>query len=495
MKMIIYQVLPRLFGNRNPHPVPNGTLQQNGCGKLSDFTPAVLRKIRQMGFTHIWYTGLLEHATQTGYPDYALPANPPEIVKGIAGSPYAIRNYHNIDPDLADSIPHRITEFQLLLHRTRAAGLKAIIDFVPNHVSPANTHFGPQNFHYYPNSDRRVSDYDWSDTVKLNYDCPDTRHKMRDILLFWADLRIDGFRCDMAEMVPVAFWEWVIPIIKARYPDVTFIAEVYNPQQYREYLHRGHFDYLYDKVGLYDTLRRIITRQAPASAITRCWQSVDDIQPHMLNFLENHDEQRIASDFFAGNPLPSRPALTVSALMNANPFLVYFGQESGERGMDAEGFSGRDGRTTLFDYWSLPTLRSAAALTADEKALRQYYATILRLCNEQRAIREGLFYDLMYVNPPSPDFNPDKQYAFLRYAEGELLLIVANFDAHPAELRIRIPAHAFECFGIKQDSAVPPPKDLLRRRHFSPKLRPDAHYPLSVPAYDATILRFEVKGV
>jgi glycosidase len=490
MKMIIYQVLPRLFGNRNPHPVPNGTLSQNGCGKLSDFTLPVLIDIRKMGFTHIWYTGVPEHATQTDYSAYGLPANAPEVVKGIAGSPYAIRNYYNIDPDLAEDVPHRLAEWKALVDRTHVAGLKVIVDFVPNHVSPDNTHFEPQNFHYYPYSDRRVSDYDWTDTVKLNYDCRDTWYKMRDILLFWSNLHVDGFRCDMAEMVTVAFWEWVIPAVKAHYPAVIFIGEVYHPQQYRDYLHRGHFDYLYDKVGLYDTLRHVITGHAPAEAITRCWQAVDDIQPNMLHFLENHDEQRIASDFFAGDPLRARPAFVVSALMNVHPFLVYFGQEWGERGMDEEGFSGRDGRTTLFDYWSLPVFRTQP--DAGQQALRQYYTTVLRLCNEQRAVRAGLFYDLMYVNPSSAHFNPARQYAFLRYADGELLLVVAHFDDRPADVRVWIPAHAFACFGIKGDFSVAVAKNLLTQQDCSPELHPDAHYPLPLPAHDAAILRFEI---
>jgi glycosidase len=495
MKPVIYQVLPRLFGNRNPRPIPDGDIAQNGCGKFAAFSSEVLEKIRNMGFTHIWFTGVLEHATQTAYPELNLLADPPEVVKGLAGSPYAIRDYKDVDPDLADNPSRRILEFAALVRRTHEADLKVIIDFVPNHVSPSNTRFGPQNFHYQPDSEQRVSDYDWSDTVKLNYDNRDTWHKMRDILLFWAKFNVDGFRCDMVEMVPVAFWEWVVPIVKAEFPDLIFIAEVYGPQQYREYLHRGHFDYLYDKVGLYDTLRGVITGYASAQAITPCWQSVEDIQPHMLNFLENHDEQRIASDFFIGDPRRGRPALVVSSLLNVNPFLVYFGQELGERGMDAEGFSGCDGRTTIYDYWSLPVFRAAPKPTADAKALRQYYSTVLRLCNEQRAISEGLFYDLMYVNLASDDFNPDKQYAFLRYAEGELLLIVANFDGRPVDVRVQIPAHAFECFGIKGEPTITQASNLLTQSECSTDLKVDDPYPLSIPANDAVVIRFTLDVV
>ncbi|MDR2805497.1 MAG: alpha-amylase [Dysgonamonadaceae bacterium] len=491
MKMIIYQVLPRLFGNRNPHPIPNGDIEENGCGKLSAFTLPVLKKIRKMGFTHIWYTGLIDHATQTDYSADGLPKNLPEIVKGKAGSPYAIRDYYAIAPDLADNgVPDRMTALETLVRRTHAAGLKMIIDFVPNHVSPANRNFEAQNY-YYDARHRRISDYDWTDTVKLNYENHDTWQKMRDILLYWAAQNIDGFRCDMVEMTPVAFWEWVIPQIKARHPEAIFIAEVYNPQQYRDYIYRGGFDYLYDKVGLYETLRNIVTGCESAKAITGRWQAVNDIQPRMLNFLENHDEQRIASDFFAGNPVAARPALVVSAMMNTNPFLVYSGQELGERGMDEEGFSGRDGRTTIFDYWSLPVFRTAPS--AEQRALRQYYATLLRLCNESPALREGLFYDLMYVNLQNEHFNASRQYAFLRYWEDELLLIVANFDAQPADVRVWIPVHAFEYFGIV-DAAIASAENLLNRRKCSMDMKGNTLYPLSIPAYDAAIVRFNIRG-
>jgi glycosidase len=411
------------------------------------------------------------------------------MVKGKAGSPYAIRDYYAIAPDLADDgALNRTAALEALVCRTHAAGLKVIMDFVPNHVSPANCNFEAQNY-YYDSCHRRISDYDWTDTVKLNYDNRDTWQKMRDILLFWATRNIDGFRCDMAEMVPVAFWEWVIPQIKAHRPEVIFIAEVYRPDLYRDYLHRGGFDYLYDKVGLYETLRKVVTGHESAQAITGCWQSVNDIQPQMLNFLENHDEQRIASDFFAGNPIAARPALVVSAMMNINPFLVYSGQEWGERGMDEEGFSGRDGRTTIFDYWSMPVFRTTPS--AEQRALQQYYTQILRCCNASPALREGSFYDLMYVNLQNDRFNASRQYAFLRYGEDELLLIVANFDAQPVDVQVWIPSHAFDCFGIA-GASVAQAENLLSRRPCSTDLKGEERYPVSIPAYDAAIIRFKM---
>jgi len=499
MKIIIYQTLPRLFGNRHPNPVANGGIAENGCGKLSDYTPAVLDEIRQLGCNYIWYTGLLEHATQTDYSAFGIHGDHPAIVKGKAGSPYAIKDYYDICPDLADDVPQRMKEFEDLVTRTHRAGLKVIIDFVPNHVArnyhsdvatvedfgaSDNTHTTfarDNNFYYLPGQDLSFDGYhespakatgndcfsaspsrnDWYETVKLNYGVdylngrethfspiPQTWQKMLDILLFWAKKNIDGFRCDMAEMTPVEFWAWAIPKVKAACPQVIFIAEVYQPAEYRNYLHIGRFDYLYDKVGLYDTLRNVIVGRQPAADITHCWQAIGDIQPQMLNFLENHDEQRIASDFFAADPRRALPALVVAATMNVNPFMLYFGQELGERGMDAEGFSGRDGRTTIFDYWSLPVLRQAP--DSEQQALRRYYARLLQLCNQNKAIAEGKFFDLMYVNPQLAA----GQYAFLRGKGKEVLLIVANFDDRVVACDVQIPDAAWKYFGVKARKAA-----------------------------------------
>jgi glycosidase len=560
-KILIYQVLPRLFGNDNKANIFNGSIEKNGCGKLSAFTEKALNEIKTMGITHIWFTGLLEHATQTDYSAYGIRKDHPAIVKGKAGSPYAIKDYYDICPDLADRIENRMQEFEQLVERTHQAGMKVIIDFVPNHVareyhSDSNPEGKPDlgveddihtafavnnNFYYIPGQifapdfplieeegfyhefpakatgndcfHAHPSRNDWYETVKLNYGIdylndkqtyfhpiPDTWKKMADILLFWASKKIDGFRCDMAEMVPVEFWAWAIPQIKMESPDIIFIAEIYNPSQYRNYLHTGCFDYLYDKVGLYDTLRDVVTGKQPAGNITHCWQSVNDIQSQMLNFLENHDEQRIASDFFAGDPRKAFPALIVSATMNKNPFMLFSGQELGEPGMDNEGFSGRDGRTTIFDYWSIQSIQNWRnqnsfndhLLTNKEKEIRKYYIRVLQLCNTCPAIRQGLFYDLMHANPKSLDFNPDKQFAFMRYHKNELLLVVSNFDSCDANIRVFLPASVFDYFGI-DPARINLAKDLLTNKKQLPKIKKDFYYPLHIPAFDAIILQFSMK--
>lgn len=557
-KMVIYQVFPRWFGNLRPSPVMNGSLAENGVGKFSAFTPLALSKIKELGVTHVWYTGVIEHATKTDYTMFGIRKDHSAVVKGKAGSPYAIKDYYDIDPDLADNIQNRMSEFEDLVKRTHEAGMKVIIDFVPNHVArqyfsdarepfvedlgqtdnvskafdvnnnfyyllgqTLTLRFDPQreeDFAYseFPakvtgnnHFDAYPSQNDWYETVKLNYGVdymhggachfntiPNTWEKMLEILLFWADKGVDGFRCDMAEMVPVEFWNWVIPQVK-KVRDVIFIAEVYNPDEYRNYIYTGHFDYLYDKVGLYDTVRAVMCGQAPASNISHCWQSLEGIQKNMLNFLENHDEQRVASDFFAGDARPGIPGMIVSAAMNTNPVMIYSGQELGERGMDAEGFSGRDGRTTIFDYWSVESLRNwnnnglfdGAKLTPAERSLREMYAKLLNVVRSEPVIVEGAFYDLMYANSGNPYFNPNRQYAFLRKWKNEVLLVVVNFDRADQCVWVNIPVEAFKALDF-EDNKPAELTDLLTGETTISTLTDAYPYQVKLPAYSGKMLKF-----
>ena len=553
-KAIIYQIFTRLFGNTNTTRKHNGTLTDNGCGKLNAFTPAVLRRIKELGATHVWYTGVIRHATTTDYTRYGIPRQHPAVVKGNAGSPYAITDYYDIDPDLATNVEKRMNEFESLVKRTHKAGLKMIIDFVPNHVARQyksiakpegiadfgendNTgmQFSPQNnFYYCPEQSfaadidlyhgeelpyeefpakatgndcfgNRPGRNDWYETVKLNYGVdycdaggvsthfsptPDTWKKMLDILLFWAGKGVDAFRCDMAEMVPSAFWQWVTTEVRKKHHNVKFIGEVYNPGRYREYINAG-FDYLYDKVGMYDSMRDVVCGHRSATDITRQWQTNDDIADHMLYFLENHDEQRIASDFFAGNARKGIPALMTSALMRTNPFMLYTGQEYGERGMDEEGFSGRDGRTTIFDYWSVDSLihgySSRRQLTKEEKSIEATYKKVLNIATSENAVTEGKFFDLMYVNPTSADFNADRQYVFLRSNEDDLMIVLANFSDESNDCKVNIPQHAFNYLNLKQ--GIMEGTDLLNGEKITITLSDTDPLNLSVEAWSGRVIK------
>lgn len=551
-KILIYQVFTRLFGNGTNVCKQNGAIAENGCGKINFFSPDILKKIKATGYTHIWYTGLIRHASATDYSKFGIPRQHPAVVKGKAGSPYAITDYYDIDPDLAVDVEHRMDEFHRLVTDTHAAGLKMIMDFVPNHVArqyksvvkphgvrdlgeddDVNMAFSANNNFYYnvgcdfaPNIDTWAGEQepykefpakatgnnhfdahpginDWYETIKLNYGIdytnpngisehfepiPSTWTKMLDILLYWAAKGIDGFRCDMAEMVPAAFWKWAISQVKKRYPSVLFIAEVYNPYEYKHYVDAG-MDYLYDKVGMYDTMRSVICGNCATSQITKAWQWVDDIHDHMLYFLENHDEQRIASDFFAGDPLKAYPAFVVNMLMRSNPFMVYAGQEYGERGMDQEGFSGCDGRTTIFDYWTVPSLHRAHvthSLTDDEKALVSLYDKVLNIAATEKAVGEGDFFDLMYVN----EHLAQRQYAFMRKAADEMLFVVANFGDERMECRVNIPAHAFDFLNIPHADMTA--DDMLGGAPLKAQLKTQNFIDVDVEAHNCRIYKFNL---
>lgn len=549
-RLFIYQVFTRTFGNKNLTRKKGGTYDENGAGKMNDINAQVLRQVRGLGITHIWYTGVIRHATATDYTAYAIPRQHPSVVKGRAGSPYAIADYYDIDPDLAEDVARRMEEFRALVRRTHEAGLKVIIDFVPNHVAreyrsickpqgvrdlgqddDTSKHFDPQNnFYYCPGASLEpafdLEDYeerparctgndcfhpypgvnDWYETVKLNYGVdytgggshhfdpiPSTWTKMVDILLFWAAEGVDGFRCDMAEMVPTAFWSYASQKLKAAHPEAILIGEVYNPALYRAYIASG-FDYLYDKVGMYDCLRGVVCQQRAASEITVQWQATDDIRDRMLYFLENHDEQRIASDFFCGDARKALPAMMVSAWLRTNPVMVYAGQEWGERGMDHEGFSGVDGRSTIFDYWTVQAVYQGyfdrSSLGEGQRQLEADYQQILRLANEEKALREGELFDLMYANAPSPCFAPQRQYAFLRKKDDELLIVNVNFSANQRTTQIRIPAHAFDFFHIGEGEYEG--LDLLTGQRRTDRWNCDGEITLHTQGYGATIVRYKV---
>ncbi len=560
-KPIIYQLLPRLFTNTNNHCIPNGTYAQNGSGKMNDITDTVLAGIKELGATHVWYTGVIEHATKTDYSSEGIRPDNPYVVKGQAGSPYAIKDYYDIDPDLAVDVKNRMGEFEALVARTHDAGLEVVIDFVPNHTArryysdakPAgirdfgeddNTEmfFSPNNNYYYitrqlfaPSIDlgtgkkayiefpaKATGDdcfsafpgvNNWYETVKLNYGrdpgnwtthfrpIPDTWMKMLHILRFWASKGVDAFRCDMAHMVPLEFWQWAIPNVKDRYPRIKFIAELYDVKIYRDFIEKGGFDYLYDKVNLYDTLRGIQCSNYSAATITNCWQTVEGISGNMLNFLENHDEQRFGSKFYAGDPAKVIPSLVVSSMISTGPMLIYAGQELGEQATDTEGFSGYDGRTTIFDYWSVATLRrwynngkpDGSQLTPRERWLRAKYCTILGLCNRERAIAHGRFFDLMYVNYQNPTLNPHRQYVFIRSCDGETLLIAVNFSSDSCDLAIEIPSHAFDMLNIPEGEVVA--TELITREQDVKELSTHKPFRTMIPPYDAVVWKIRHRQV
>jgi glycosidase len=563
-KMVIYQVMTRLFGNKISANVPFGTIEQNGVGKFNDIDVTALKAIKELGITHVWYTGIIEHAVLTDYTRFGIPLDDADVVKGRAGSPYAIKDYYDVNPDLAIDVAKRMNEFELLVERTHDEGLSVIIDFVPNHVARSyksdakpngikdlgetddtTMGFKPSNNFYYlpgtsfevpreyvalgsqqsfPTKDRRFEETpakvtgndqftnapginEWFETVKLNYGVdiqggrtnhfdpiPDTWKKMKDILVFWTGKNVDGFRCDMAEMVPVEFWSWAIPQVKAVNPKIIFIAEIYNPSQYNNYIQNGKFDFLYDKVQLYDTLRFMLAGERSTKDIHEIQKSLAPIRDNMLHFLENHDEQRLASKSFAGDARKGLPAMVVSATIDRGPVMIYFGQEVGEPGAGSEGFQGDDGRTTIFDYWGVPEHQKwmnngkfdGGQLSPEQKQLRQFYADLLNLSATNPAIAQGEYIDLTEHNVNTGNFSTTVS-AYIRHSGPEKLIIVNSFN--PAEEVAKIQLSKDVIDKLDLDPGVEyTGKDLLRREA-EIKLTKDFIFEMKLPPFSSYIFR------
>lgn len=563
-KFVVYQLIVRQFGNKTTANKFNGSISENGVGKFNDINHKALQEIKKLGATHVWFTGALAHASMTDYSQFGIKMDDPDIVKGRAGSPYAIRDYYDVDPDLAVKVGNRMQEYETLIKRTHSHGLKVLMDFIPNHVArtyhsnvkPAGVQdfgahddrsvaFSPKNdFYYVPGQAFVVppgvnaggdqfshalkdghfdempakatgnnvfsatpSQDDWFETMKLNYGVEydskgqlkknhfDTVSpvwvKMREILTYWAKKDVDGFRCDVAEMVPVEFWNWVIPQIKKVNPKIIFIAESYDASAYQKYLSVGKFDYLYDKVGLYDSLKRLVRNEKNADVkdITAVWSKESrGFASHMIRFLENHDEERIASKQFAGNPWLAKPAMVVAATLASGPVMIYSGQEVGEPASGAEGFGGDDGRSSIFDYWGVPLHQQwmnqgafdGGQLSADSKKLRAFYASLLNATSKNAALRRGAFYELS-----GQDQFSNKNYAYLRFTDTQLVLVVANFDREQVlESNIKLPEYFVSKFGAAKKIKL---KNLLTGEVLKATSLKDG-IALKVPASDALVL-------
>ena len=536
-KEVVYQVFTRLFGNTKTANVPWGSLEENGVGKFSDFDEKALKEIKDLGVTYIWYTGVPHHALIQDYTAYGISNDDPDVVKGRAGPPYAVKDYYNVNPDLADDPAKRLEEFQALIERTHAAGMKVLIDIVPNHVArnyqgktnpKGVTDFGAEddtsveyardnNFYYIPGSAFQVPQWeggyqplggeanpladntftevpakwtgngarsvqpgmnDWYETVKVNYgvrpdgtkdfpelpagyeamgyadhaafwaqhDLPSSWKKFRSIAEYWTELGVDGFRFDMAEMVPVEFWSYMNSAIKMKNPDAFLLAEVYNPDLYRDYIHKGKMDYLYDKVELYDSIKHIMKGYGWTDHIPVVQDGLKDIEHHMLHFLENHDEQRIASPDFAGSAELGKPAMVVSATLSTSPTMIYFGQEVGEPGAENAGF-GQPTRTSIFDYIGVPHHQrwmnnkkfDGGQSTAEEKSLRDFHKRLLNFTIGSPALM-GEYQEIHYYNKEQSPGYDHRVFSFVRWSAEEKLIIVSNFDAQKSyALNLKLP--------------------------------------------------------
>ena len=592
-KIIIYQAFTRLFGNKNSQNIAFGTLQQNGVGKFNDINDAALAALKQLGVSHLWLTGVPHHALVTDYSAYGISADDPDVIKGRAGSPYAVKDYYSVNPDLAVDPAKRMEEFKALLARAHRHGLKVIIDIVPNHVArhyqslgkPAGVRdFGADddsslvyhkdnNFYYVPGEAFQVPDIpseftplgqsahplkdgqfheipakwtgngartakpdfnDWYETVKINYgvkpdgsydfdrlptdyankdvaahvafwqqrEVPNSWLKFRDISKFWLELGVDGFRYDMAEMVPVEFWSYLNSQIKLQQPTALLLAEVYQPALYRDYIQLGKMDYLYDKVGVYDSLKLLMQGKGSASDVLKQQQNIADIEQHMLKFLENHDEHRIASRDFAGSAEHGKPAMVVSSMLGKAPTLLYFGQEVGEAGALDSGF-GKPGRTSIFDYAGVPAHQGwlnqgkydGGALTAPQRQLRQFYQQLLSFVSTAPAL-SGKFMSLHQLNLTTPGYT-EQQLSFARWDQQQQLIIVSNFSGQPVSFQLQLPTTLLQQWQALHPATTPANWQLTEvwtaKRYPLQLTRQNTTVSLSLAPWESLVLQLQPK--
>ncbi len=565
----IYQLLPRLFANTNETRRPHGTLAENGVGKFAGINAAALAAIRALGCTHVWLTGVLSQATATDYAALGLPADDPDLLKGLAGSPYAIRDYFDVCPDYAVEPAARQAEFRALVERAHAAGLKVLLDFVPNHVArsyrstvrpelsfgaeddrtrffaPGNNFFWlppevpgggpplrlptvaadgawlsptcrvlqagdglfpPERVHGRVTGNNAVTwrpgPDDWYETVKLNYGydfttgrrayphaeapaapLPDTWRKMDAVLAHWQAQGVDGFRCDMAHLVPPEFWAWALARARQRVPGTFFAAEAYDNDpmkvgsgEVRTELLAAGFDAVYDDPS-YKVLKGLYEGPRWANDLDGVHGAVGQefFFHNALRYAENHDEVRLAGrgQWGGHGAAVGRPVSALLYGLARGPVLLYAGQEVGEPAEGAEGYGGDDARTTIFDYWSLPELAKwvndlrydGGRLSPAQVELRAFYARLLALVGEP-AFRDGEFFGLNYAHRDEPGFGrlPGETasghwlYAFLRsdLASGQRCLVVINL--HPTatlrDVQVRLPPEALAFTGLAAEDRL-----------------------------------------
>lgn len=539
---VIYQLMVRTFGNTNETRKAHGTLEENGCGKFADIDEAALKSLADMGFSHLWLTGVLEQASGTDYPHRS--GDVPALLKGKAGSPYAIRDYFDVCPDYAINPDHRIDEFHELIDRCHEYGFKVLIDFVPNHVARSyvsdirpDLSFGESDdiskffdrnnhFYYLPENAAgggaplRLPDAtgqpgraiykpeesvgkvtgnnavtwtpsvtDWYETVKLNYghdftkgrdtshlppatahvtEVPKTWQVMDQVLEYWQAIGVDGFRCDMAHMIPMEFWCWLIRRCRNRNETVYFFAEAYDNDPAKlcdghvldELLAAG-FDAVYDD-PVYDIMEGIYDDGKWANDLDSL--TFTGARFHKsLRYAENHDEVRIANpSVWGGHGMKiGKPVSAILFAMGRGPVLLYHGQEVGEPALETWGYGGHGGRTSIFDYGSMPEFAKwfncgacdGVRLSPEQRELRAWYGRLIRV-TQMDAFTKGNFYGLNHDNKANLHFgrlghetvSGHWLYSFLRcdLVAAEVCLVVVNL--HPQlkmmDVKVKIPASA-----------------------------------------------------
>jgi glycosidase len=379
---VVYEVFPRAFS-------PEGTLAG---------VTARLDHVRELGATVVWL----------------MPIHPIglEKRKGTFGSPYSIRDFHAVNPDYGTP-----DDLKALVREAHARGLKVILDVVANHTSWDSVMMATPEL-YVRDAQGRVQppNADWTDVAKLDYANPKTRTHMIDMMAFWLrDHGVDGFRCDVAGLVPTDFWEEARPKLEAIRPDLFLLAEWSTPDLLAKAFDA---DYAWP---FHAALNRVLSLGAPASEIRAAWEGERRNFPKgslHLRFSDNHDEKRAIARF--GEPA----ALAAQALvftMDGLP-LVYNGMEIGDTGESGDPAIAE--RIPIF--WPIVERRPE---------FPKLYREMIALRRGHEALRRG---DTVWV----PSSAPERVVSFLRRAAGEDVLVTVNLSSRPWTGTVELPAGA-----------------------------------------------------
>ncbi|MGC8637980.1 MAG: alpha-amylase family glycosyl hydrolase [Athalassotoga sp.] len=354
-KIVIYEVFARAYG---------------GFSKVE----ADLERIKNLGVDYVWF----------------MPVHPTGIEnrKGTLGSPYAIRDYRSIDPSLGSE-----DEFKHLISSIHNLGMKAMMDVVFNHMATdsvlATKH--PEWFMRDGNGKPTRKIADWSDIIDFDFSNPALSEYLIDTLKFWVkNYDIDGFRCDVAGLVPIGFWNRARSELE-NVKNLVWLSESKDPYLYQA------FDITYD-YDSYDILKAYFAGQNSLSNYASNFEYQKQIfDDHIkLRFLENHDQERIAK--YVGGKLR---AWTTLLMVQKGAILLYNGQE----------FALKD-RLDIFNEFHLD-------FSKGDKEFEDFMRNLIRLRKNMPALSYGKMDVLKNSDPQSV-------ISILRRAENSLALYVGN---------------------------------------------------------------------
>lgn len=394
---VIYEIYPRQFSEQ---------------GNFAGVT-AQLDRLKELGVNILWL----------------MPIHPigQEKKKGPIGSPYAVRDYYAVNPDYGTA-----ADLKRLVAEAHRRGMKVIIDVVANHTSWDSVLMKTPEFYVRDASGKITYPHDWSDVAELNYDNPQLRRYMIDMLKFWLrEYDLDGFRCDVAAEVPTDFWEQARVEIDKVKPDILMLAESDKP----ELLVRA-FDLDYSW-PLHGTLNDVLQGRRDANAFRQTWEADEAKYPRgalRMRFSDNHDERRAVARFGEGG------ALAASALMltlDGVPML-YNGMEVGD--------TTESGDPALFYrlpvFWPIEKRRPE---------FPRFYRQLLALRKSHPAFTRG---SLGWLH----NSDASRVVTFVRRDETEEIVVAINFSNRPFDGTVEAPSGA-PFADLTPDTRAPLPTD------------------------------------